>query len=46
MAQIDWQTVWSDFNDWYESFRTTHVEPEWEDQKRKIEELVRENMIG
>ncbi|HUU94047.1 MAG TPA: hypothetical protein VM238_22880 [Phycisphaerae bacterium] len=45
MPYIDWQTVWSDFNDWYETF-TKAVEPDWEEQKRKIEELVRQNMIG
>ena len=34
---MNWKLIWDKFNNWYESQKT---EPSWEDQKKKIEELV------
>ncbi len=48
---IDWNKLWNDFDEWFTSERNSSkvcktcnhrefIEPEWEDQQNKIQQLV------
>jgi len=36
MNKIDWKKVWDKFDEWY----SENFDPEWEEQKEKIKDLV------
>jgi len=46
MGYIDWTAVWAIYDDWYRKLEVQDEGPTWEEQKRKIEELAKNNIIG
>ena len=37
---MDWKLIWKKFEDWYDNYPNPPEAPSWNDQKRKIQQLV------